>query len=69
MYLLKHALLSSCEYLSNIHLCCVPWGLALMFIQTFRHTVLIFTYIDYVPPFNSGGRTDGKSQMNNLMKS
>lgn len=40
-----------------------------MFIQTFSLTVLIFTYLSNVPPSNSGGGTDGKSQMNNLMKS
>lgn len=40
-----------------------------MFIQTFSPTILIFTYLDNVLPSNSGGGIDGKSQVNNLMKS
>lgn len=46
-----------------------PWGLALLFIKTFSPTILIFTYLDNVLPSNSGGGIDGKSQVNNLMKS
>lgn len=45
------------------------WGLTLMFTQAFSPTILIFTYLDNVLPSNSGGGIDGKSQVNNLMKS
>lgn len=56
------------NYLSNIHLCCIPWGLTDV-LQVFSPTILIFTYRDSLIPSKSDGRVEGKKHVNNLVKS